>query len=93
MDFFESISDDQVADHIVALIQTRHVRIQGARRGRGDDWGGEDNWVLVQDDMSNAYGSTSRLDVLEAVRRHLLSVVPLCVSHFVVLCKILDPGA
>ena len=36
----------------------------------------------MQGDMSNAYGSTSRLEMLEAVRRHVPSVVPLCASQF-----------
>ena len=36
------------------------------------------NRVLMQGDISNAYGSINRLAVLKAVRKHIPCLAPLC---------------
>ena len=39
--------------------------------------------VLMQGDISNAYGSINRLAVLKAVRKHIPCLAPMCASQFV----------
>ena len=41
------------------------------------------NKVLMQGDISNAYGSINSLVVLKAVRKHIPCLAPLCASQFV----------
>ena len=41
------------------------------------------NGILMQGDISNACGSINRLQVLEAVRMHILGLAPLCASQCV----------
>ena len=40
------------------------------------------NKVLMQGDMSNAFGSISRLAVFQAVKKHIPCLAPLCASQF-----------
>ena len=37
----------------------------------------------MQGDISNAFGSTNRMAVLKAVRKHIPCLAPLCASQFV----------
>ena len=39
--------------------------------------------ILMQGDIADAYGSTNRLSVLKAVRKHIPCLAPLCASQFV----------
>ena len=41
------------------------------------------NRILMQGDTANACGSINRLSVLEAVRKHIPCLAPLCASQFV----------
>ena len=41
------------------------------------------NRVLMQGDISNAYGSINRLAVLKAVGKHIPCLAPLCAAQFV----------
>ena len=89
MTLIESVSVDQHADHIIALTQDPQVgfrvrdgveaMIGAVRRFQKSGT----NRILVQGDISNAYGSINRLSVLEAVRKHVPGLAPLCASQFV----------
>ena len=79
---------DQHADHISALMQAQQVfrvrdgaeaMISAVRNFLKNDT----NIVLLQGDISNAFGSINRLAVLEAERKHIPCLAPLCASQFV----------
>ena len=88
MKLIESVSVDQHADHIIALMQEPQVGFR-VRDGAEAMIGAVrrflksgTNRILMQGDISNACGSASRLSVLEAVRKHDPDLGPLCCERW-----------
>ena len=89
MKLIESVAVDQVADLIVALMWTRQVgfsvqdgaqaMIAAVRRQLKDG----ETLILMQGDISNAYGSINRLLVLKTEKRFEPSFAALCAPQFV----------
>ena len=85
----ESVAVDQHADHIIALMQEQQVgfRVRGGAEAMINAvikfLKNDTNRILMQGDIANAYGSINRLSVLEAVRKHIPCLAPLCASQFV----------